>query len=338
MKDFKYGNYAGLDKFPLDCESLEYLQGNTRNMAAMAMLAGTDCLVLSGCELSTDTDGGETRGEGYVFVREPGSLTGEVVYHPSQPAMTGCTLASATEPVTANGETFPDAYETRWLQESNPGTWSWKGDVKRASDMSNYALRRELKKLQEAIEDEETTRTDEAARLVDLINAKNFVPMGTIVMWSSIGEVPSGWAICDGSSVKFSDGVIRRLPDYRGRFPVGVDMAESSFVPGYTAGSKTQSITLDVQNLPKHSHAGSTQSAGAHTHTIKHRGYFDCKGDNKRCMSFDSISGDPQTSAFVCESAGSHNHAVTIGYTGSGTPFTVPTLPPYLAVYFIIKL
>ena len=67
------------------------------------------------------------------------------------------------------------------------------------------------------------------------------IPPGVIVMWSgSIKNIPSGWALCDGSN---------GTPDLRDRFIVG---AGGSYNVGSRGGQKE--VTLTVNQIPPHSH------------------------------------------------------------------------------------
>lgn len=103
------------------------------------------------------------------------------------------------------------------------------------------------------------------------------VPTGSITMFGA-SSAPTGWLLCDGSAVSrttyaalfavISDtyGVGNgtttfNLPNLKGRVPVGLDSADSSFdVLGETGGAKTH--TLTTSEMPSHTH---TQNA--HTHT-----------------------------------------------------------------------
>jgi hypothetical protein len=68
------------------------------------------------------------------------------------------------------------------------------------------------------------------------------VPVGTIVMWSgSIGSIPTGWALCDGTE---------GTPDLRDRFIVG---AGSGYGVGAQGGSS--SVSLTTSHLPAHHHS-----------------------------------------------------------------------------------
>jgi microcystin-dependent protein len=81
------------------------------------------------------------------------------------------------------------------------------------------------------------------------------IPVGLITMWSgSIASIPSGWALCDGTS---------GTPNLRDRFVVG---AGTTYAVGDTGGANT--VTLDTTQIPSHTHTGTTANTDlAHTHT-----------------------------------------------------------------------
>ena len=99
------------------------------------------------------------------------------------------------------------------------------------------------------------------------------------------------------------------------------------FAPGTTGGSATAALT--TAELPNHTHAGSTSSAGAHTHTAK-------VGRNKSsypgAMEISSGGYSCQWYAGTTSSAGAHTHTVTVGATGGGQAWSV--MNPYEAVNF----
>ena len=83
----------------------------------------------------------------------------------------------------------------------------------------------------------------------------NSIPSGVIAMWSGASNaIPAGWVLCDGQN---------GAPDLRNRFIVG---AGSSYSVGATGGSDT--VSLNTNQIPAHSHGFSLSaaSAGAHTH------------------------------------------------------------------------
>ena len=79
-------------------------------------------------------------------------------------------------------------------------------------------------------------------------------PVGGIILWSgSIASVPSGWALCNGSS---------GTPDLRDRFVVG---AGSTYAVAATGGATT--VTLDTTQIPSHTHTTSSVSTADLSHT-----------------------------------------------------------------------
>lgn len=86
----------------------------------------------------------------------------------------------------------------------------------------------------------------------------HLVPVGTIVMWSgSVEEIPEGWALCDGSG---------GTPDLTDKFIVG-----AGFNYDIAAEGGADEVTLDITNMPTHSHDLSgvtTTASGSHNHAI----------------------------------------------------------------------
>ena len=96
--------------------------------------------------------------------------------------------------------------------------------------------------------------------------------------------------------------------------------AGDTFAAG-SSGGRTK-VTLTTNELPTHSHSGSTGQSGAHTHTIassNNSGYNFLSGTTYLA------SGTTVTTS----SAGSHGHTLTIGSTGGGQAFSI--LNPYQA-------
>ena len=136
---------------------------------------------------------------------------------------------------------------------------------------------------------------------------------GMIMLWSgSIGSIPSGWYLCDGSN---------GTPNLTDRFIIG---AGSSYAVNGTGG--VSSVTLTTSNMPAHTHTATVTDPG-HLHS-----------DTGSQQGFGSTSGPDSNQAWT----GTHNTAsattgisVTNSSTGSGTSFSI--LNPYYALAYIQK-
>lgn len=177
---------------------------------------------------------------------------------------------------------------------------------------------------------------------------------------------PSGWLLCYGQQVsratyprlfsaigtKFGAGngtTTFNLPDYRGRAIVGVDNmggapsgrisdagAEATKVGGVFGA---QSVTLNVDQMPAHSHtvSGSTNSAGEHSHTYSERMDTTIRPETNSSL--------PQVSANhvfnrvnrETEIAGSHSHTISVTAQNTGGGEAHPNLQPSMAANIIIK-
>lgn len=160
------------------------------------------------------------------------------------------------------------------------------------------------------------------------------VPVGAIIMWSGlVSQIPTGWALCDGK-----DG----RPDLRSRFIVGYD--DRIYNPGgnywdqgyntikYTGGEKD--ITLGIDELPNHTHRGTSALDGSHTH--EWNGYYSkcwCAGASQ-VRSRNKLPSDPTDVS--SNEGGSHQHELIIGYSGLGKPFD--GRPPFITLAYIIKV
>ena len=140
---------------------------------------------------------------------------------------------------------------------------------------------------------------------------------GMIMLWSgSTGSIPSGWALCNGSS---------GTPDLRDKFVVG---AGNTYAVDATGGSADAT-------LPSHTHTGTTNTGGSHNHTIPHylvqavAGTGDIDRDNEY-QQWKALSGQ------VTSTHSGHTHSFTTN--SSGTSATNANLPPYYALAYIMKL
>jgi len=160
------------------------------------------------------------------------------------------------------------------------------------------------------------------------ISIGGFIPRGGIIMWSgAANQVPPGWKLCDGNNNQPVDGLV--IPDLRSRFVVGAGQGQG--LSNYDSGTKggEEMHTLNVNELPAHTHALEIKADGAHVHNIGTRG-FETNGST-------GADGSSDDTGIQTQSAGVHNHPnSTIKPTGGGQAHE--NRPPYFALAFIIKL
>lgn len=180
--------------------------------------------------------------------------------------------------------------------------------------------------------------TDYSNAVATTAFVRNAIPAGIITMWyGAANQVPAGWAICNGQN---------GTPDLRDRFIVG---AGSSYTNGNTGGSKDAIV-------PTHSHLftawGSTTTTGGHVHLFPGddqlqtlAGQAGWPGNvTANGLQYDAKSTLYDTSSYgrmyTTSYSGDHYHDVTInGSTANqGSSGTNANLPPYYALYYIMKL
>jgi hypothetical protein len=152
--------------------------------------------------------------------------------------------------------------------------------------------------------------------LTSSVSAVAAVPSGSIILWSGAANaIPSGYVLCDGNN---------STPNLRNRFVVG---AGDTYAVDATGGS-ADAIVVD------HTHSGTTNTTGAHTHLIPHN--FDSATAGSYISGNDgpnNIAGSSNLSPMT--SAGDHSHSLNINSTGSSG--TNANLPPYYALCYIMK-
>lgn len=193
----------------------------------------------------------------------------------------------------------------------------------------------------------------------------NLLPISTIVMWfGTLVSLPTGWQLCDGSN---------GTPDMRNQFPVGAGdtyasgssggsanaAGDTSSNGGHDHGAATGSHVITKSQIPNHTHGGSINTGGAGN------GGFDRGGDgNSTGVVFPGhtrhqanskldtlgnttqIEGSPLTTGMlgatidVDDPAEGHTHSLSTTSTGAHTHTvaSVSTIPPYRALYFIMRV
>ncbi len=250
------GNYLkqGGRAFPLDCETLDYLQELTRLTCVLGMIGG-DRIILSGCGMSAD---GSQREPGYVFLCTSENPEGEVLPYAGGASADGLYIKTEYINVETGDCEYKKAYTKRSLASGiGAGAMAW-GDFVRIESVRQLAAsvaetRREVAQVQPA-------------------------PVGCVTMWAGMA-VPEDYLLCNGQELKQSewpelyetigsqynsamahDGSAYstrpgyfRVPDLRGRFVVGQHDSDDSYKKNGNAGGK-KTVCLNASELPAHRH------------------------------------------------------------------------------------
>lgn len=202
------------------------------------------------------------------------------------------------------------------------------------------------------------TRTGSDATSVPYI----LIPAGVILPYSS-SSAPSGYLVCNGSAISRTtyavlftvvgttygsgDGsTTYNIPDLRGKVPTG--LAGSGTFGSLNASGGSETHTLTTGEMPSHAHSGTTDSDGAHTHSITDPGhthsythYIDNAPPGEATATGDdtgdlvSATTGSSTTGISIVSDGAHTHTFTTGTAGSGNAHNI--LQPYLVINYIIK-
>jgi microcystin-dependent protein len=204
------------------------------------------------------------------------------------------------------------------------------------------------------------------------------MPAGSVTQFAG-STAPTGWLSCDGTTVSRTTysalfaaigttyniggeaGTDFRLPNMKGRIPVGRDVAQTEFdTLGETGGAKTHTLTSaempshthtqDSHNHTQnaHGHSGTAQSAGSHSHTVFANNNNPAAGTNAFGVGMVTIaSGNSNRNT---ADAGAHGHTLTVdGNTATNNAATATNqntggggahnnLQPYIVLNYIIKV
>ena len=175
-----------------------------------------------------------------------------------------------------------------------------------------------------------TTQLATTAFVTGALAGVSGVPAGVICMWSgTIATVPSGWALCDGAN---------GTPDLVDRFVVaaGSKAGGDKYNPGDTGG--LDSVTLDLTQVPAHTHSGTTGSAGQHRHAAYVPFWGGTAGSSTMIDKRDSAAykEDQPEQLIYTDYSLDHTHTFTTDSKGGGGSHE--NRPPYYALAFIMKL
>lgn len=166
-------------------------------------------------------------------------------------------------------------------------------------------------------------------------------PVGGIIMWSgSVGSIPAGWGLCDGTLY----GAVQS-PDLRGRFIIG---AGGAYAPADTGGSHSNttaassgSVTVDahvltVDELPAHGHPFRTSAITAITARSNEDGGLMLNNDSTANQTAHNGTPSSTLGQQIGGTGGGQGHTHTA--SGGSHTHTVTSTPPYYALAYIIKL
>lgn len=188
------------------------------------------------------------------------------------------------------------------------------------------------------------------------------------------------YVLCDGGT----DGLGGNVPNLMDKFLLPSTVAQAGqtggslnlSIPGVTVNGTVGETVLTVDQIPSHSHTGSTSTAGSHSHTrgsMNITGFFGAddraarltdgafysKNDASQNTSAEGGDGRPwwrflfdasRTWSGSTSESGSHSHSITMGSTGGGRGHThtitssseAQTLtldrPPFYRLAYFVKL
>lgn len=132
--------------------------------------------------------------------------------------------------------------------------------------------------------------------------------------FGTVGTIPSGWQLCDGTN---------GTPNLLDKIIIG---AGDSYSIGDTGG-------VSDSVLVEHSHTGTTNSAGAHSHTFS---IYTAAGSTGSGANGLIDRGTSNLATQSTSTRNDHTHSVTID--SAGVSNTNTNLPPYYGLYPVMYM
>lgn len=192
-------------------------------------------------------------------------------------------------------------------------------------------------------------------------NGFPLMPTGAILSYAGT-SAPGGWFVCDGALISrtsyvslFSiisvlygagDGVNTfQLPDMRGRSVVGAGQGSTLSNRDLASIGGTETHALNVNEIPSHTHNGTTNVNGSHTHTHNANNLFPgaCLAYRNGVSTRVDVDNDgpnneinlDASAELTINSDGNHTHTFTTDATGGNGAHN--NMHPYFVLNYIIK-
>ena len=188
------------------------------------------------------------------------------------------------------------------------------------------------------------------------IKALDSMPIGSIILFAGYHTIPTGWLVCDGSVMDKSDeaniplfaaigytygnsGQNFKLPDLRGRTPVGVGTGTASDATAHTlgqkAGTETHKLTSTQSGVPAHGHGFTQPKIPNHSHSM---GNIFSNGSGSSDAYTMSSGKALRTRATATDGGGGSTTGGAVQQnTAADASQAHPNMQPYLAVNYIIS-
>lgn len=221
-------NFQQAGGFPLETETLDFMQSACAALQAFAALAG-DNYILSGCQ----PQGAYFR-DGFVVIN------GELLPFRGGLTQSDIVVREDRQPRPFENGQLKDVFFTRYATFGTGDGAIPLNSMKRLKTLDEFRNLPTSAGSEIDIDETDRLATSRAVKLLnDKINA--LIPQGLIVIWSGrINKIPAGWALCNGEN---------NTPDLTNRFVLG---AGWHYSVGNTGGEKEHTLTVD--EMPRHTH------------------------------------------------------------------------------------